>query len=182
MSTQIFEVAPGAQVTVGDVTIITVDGVGVDATDLTQGEDRAEILKWWERTCAHEDRVRAIWRAMLVFMPALKPAPAPDCQRCGGSGTVNAWASSGEYETEDCPACAVPAVYTVHPVTLDCGRECFEVRNGRTGHVAMSTPHRENADLEARHRNLYEAQGDTDADWVSGSSRNWWARNAGEAF
>lgn len=104
-----------------------------------------------------------------------------ECQRCHGTGEVNAWESSGEWVTEDCAACAVPAVYTVHAVTAAAGQLRYEVLNTRTGHVAMSSPDRASAELEARYLNLYEAPGETGHDWVPGSSRNWWTRNAGEA-
>ena len=103
------------------------------------------------------------------------------CTQCNDSGIVNAWASSGEYETEPCPRCSVPAVYTVGEVSTATGQLRYEVLNTRTGRVAMSTPDRDRADLEARYRNLYEAPGETDPDWIPGTNTNWWARNAGEA-
>lgn len=103
------------------------------------------------------------------------------CKQCQDTGEVNAWDSSGEWVTEDCPACAVPAVYTVHEVTISAGHVHFEVRNGRTGHVAMSTSDRANADLDARYRNLYDAPMEADADWTPGTRTNWWARNGSEA-
>ena len=101
------------------------------------------------------------------------------CTQCNDSGIVNAWAVD-EYETEPCPACAVPAVYTVNEVTSAAGHVRYEVLNTRTGRVAMSTPDRASADLHARYCNLYEP-GQTDPDWAPGSTRSWWARNGNEA-
>ena len=43
---------------------------------------------------------------------ALDPARDPDCPQCHGRGERNAWASSGEWETEPC-SCTKPARFNV---------------------------------------------------------------------
>lgn len=68
--------------------------------------------------------------------------------------------------------------YTVEERHTDNGTRYFAVVNVATGFNAASTPISADAERWARFLNDDTDSPDIDADWIPGSNRNWWARNA----
>ena len=69
--------------------------------------------------------------------------------------------------------------YTVEERHTDNGTRYFAVVNAGTGFNAASTPNSADAERWARYLNDDTGSPESDPDWTPGSSRNWWARHAG---
>lgn len=71
--------------------------------------------------------------------------------------------------------------YTVVKRRAANGRPIFTVVNNVTCRAAASMSSSESAERHARFLNEQDQPQERDADWMPGSTRNWWARNGGGA-